>query len=238
MECAFMAGTIRAVHTFLDQDGRYDSLDERSLSMTNEAWVSGVLADPDLILLFETDVVAEDSQGAVEAIKLLKSGKPVPENLCPKRVWGGESADWLDSVPDLFLANSYPIVSERAAEVLRRFDLGEGALYPVEAVFQKDRTTRLPGNFFCWVFGNSKQAFIAKESPEAREFAKGYDGWWSLPFVLSDNQLAVSGAEMTGPDVWIDPTLFKSVFLSGPLGAALVEAGLRSAFRLYRCRIA
>jgi hypothetical protein len=116
--------------------------------MTDSVWISDVLADPDLVLLMETDVVAQDANRAIEAINLLKAGKAVPEGLCPKEVWAGDAAERVQRAPDLFLANTYPIVSENAADVLRRFDVGEGALYPVDAVFEKDRTTRIPGNFF------------------------------------------------------------------------------------------
>jgi hypothetical protein len=58
-----------------------------------------------------------------------------------------------------------------------------------------------------------------------------------MPFVHKDDQLAVSRAAMAGPDVWADPTLFKSVFVSERLGKALREAGLARAFRLFRCRV-
>jgi len=205
--------------------------------MTDTAWISNVLADPDLVLLMETDVVAEDAQRAIETLNLLKAGKPVPAEMCPKRIWGGETAEWINGTPDLFLANTYPIVSERSAEVLRQFDLGGGALYPVDEVLQKDRTTPIAGPFFCWVFGNSKSAFAASESPEARPFAGPNSGRWKMPFVHKDDQLAVSAAALGGPDVWVDPTLFKSVFVSGRLGDALDGAGLRRAFRLTRCRV-
>jgi len=205
--------------------------------MTDSAWISDVLADPELVLLFETDVVADNAERAVEAITSLKAGKPVPADLCPKRIWGGETAEWINGTPDLFLANSYPIVSERAADVLRQFDLGSGALYPVDAVFQKDRTTPIAGKFFCWIFGNTNAAFAASESPDARPFAGPNSGRWKMPFVHKDGQLAVSAENLGGPDVWVDPTLFKSVFVSGRLGDALDGVGLRRAFRLYRCRV-
>jgi hypothetical protein len=96
--------------------------------MTDSVWISDVLADPDLVLLMETDVVAQDATRAIEASNLLKAGKAVPEGFCPKEVWAGEAAEWVQRAPDLFLANTYPIVSEKAADVLRRFDVGEGAL--------------------------------------------------------------------------------------------------------------
>jgi hypothetical protein len=166
--------------------------------MTDSVWISDVLADPDLVLLMETDVVAQDATRAIEAINLLKAGKAVPEGFCPKEVWAGEAAEWVQRAPDLFLANTYPIVSEKAADVLRRFDVGEGALYPVDAVFEKDRTTRIPGNFFCWIFGNSKSAFAAEESPDARPFARPNSGRWKMPFVHRTISLRYRGRLSAG----------------------------------------
>ena len=205
--------------------------------MTDAVWISNVLGAVDLVILFETDIVANDVARAIEAVKLLKAGKPVPEDMCPKQIWGGETAEWIERIPDLFVANGYCIVSGRAADVIRRFDLGQGALYPVDAVYQKDRTTRIPGDFFCWIFGNTKEAFLGEESQGIRQFGPVPTGRWTMPYVHQDDHLAVSRAALDGPDVWMDPRLFKSVFVSGRLGDALDEAGLRKAFRLFRCRL-
>ena len=205
--------------------------------MTDTVWISDVLADPDLVLMMETDIVVNDTSLAIEAINLLKAGKSVPEDMCPREIWAGETAKVPDRLPDLFLANAYPIVSERAANVLRQFELGGGALYPVDRVFQRDRLTPISGTFFCWIFGNTKAAFAAEQSQEARPFAGPNSGRWKMPFVHKDDQLAVSQMALGGPDVWVDPTLFKSVFVSGRAGEALDQAGLRRAFRLFRCRV-
>ena len=209
--------------------------------MTAIAWISDVLAHPDLILMMETDIVANDEQHAIEAIKLLKAGKPVPPDMCPKTVWAGERSKTIRRLPDLFVANAYPIVSERAAAIISNFDLGQGTLYPIDAVFEKDRTSRFPGSFFCWIFGNSKSAFSAEHSTGMRPFAPNAPGgprnWWHMPFVHQDDQLVVSAEALAGPDVWVDPTLFKSVFVSGPLGEALTAAGLAKAFHLFRCQV-
>lgn len=209
--------------------------------MHSMVWISNLLADPDLVLMMETDIVANDAPRAMEAITLLKAGKPVAQDMCPKMVWAGERAKSTQKLPDLFLANSYPIVSERAAAILSQFDLGEGALYPVDAVFQKDRSTLFAGAFLCWAFGNSKSAFSAEHSTGMRPFAPNAPGgprnWWNMPFVHQDGQLAVSAQAISEPDVWVDPALFKSVFVSAALGDALDSAGLAKAFRLFRCRV-
>ena len=205
--------------------------------MADSVWLSSVLTDPDLVLMMETDIVAEDAPKAIEALNLLNAGKSVPAQMCPRTIWPGETAKHSDRLPDLFLANAYPIVSERGAAVLRRFDLGGGSLHAVETVFQRDRQTPLPGTFYCWIFGNTKAAFAAEQSSGTRPFAGPNSGRWKMPFVHKDDQLAVSPAALAGPDVWVDLSLFKSVFVSGRLGEALTKAGLAKAFRLFRCRV-
>jgi hypothetical protein len=206
--------------------------------MADDVWISSVLTDPDLVLMMETDIVAKDAPKAIEALSLLNAGKPVPAQMCPRTIWPGETAKVSDRLPDLFLANAYPIVSERGAAVLRQFDLGGGSLHAVETVLQKDRQTPiLSGTYYCWVFGNTKAAFSPEQSSGTRPFAGPNSGRWKMPFVHKDDQLAVSAEATGGPDVWVDPTLFKSVFLSGRLGEALTDVGLAKAFRLFRCRV-
>jgi hypothetical protein len=54
---------------------------------------------------------------------------------------------------------------------------------------------------------------------------------------MADDVIAVSAGALGGADVWIDRTLFKSVFFSRQLGDAVDAAGFRKAFRLYRARL-
>jgi hypothetical protein len=47
----------------------------------------------------------------------------------------------------------------------------------------------------------------------------------------------VSREALDGSDVWVDPLLSRSLFLSQRLGDALDAAGLRQDFRLFRCQV-
>lgn len=208
--------------------------------MRQHVWISDILTDSELIVMFGSDIAEENTPQAIEGLKLLKPGRPVPRDLCPRRVWNEKGRKERTRLPHLSIINGYPIVSECAAAVLRQFDLGEGALYPIDGAFQSDRATPIDGNYFSWVFGNQKNAFLPLESPNKRAFGVKVDGEyvrWSLPILPEDDGIAVSMNGLQGPDVWVDPLLFKSVFLSGPLGDALEKAGLRKAFRLFRCRV-
>lgn len=210
--------------------------------MSEHVWVSNILnSEASLGAFVRTNVNIEH---VVEADQKNKDGGSVSQDLCPTRIWASSGVEEHDMAfetrnpdPDLFFAGGYWIVSEFAADILRRFDLGGGALYPVsDGVFKSDNETRLPKEYFCWIFGNKKSAFLSQDSRNVR--APKIEGlWWEMPWTPADDDVAVSGRALKGPDVWLDDMLFQSVFLSGPLGDALDAAGLSEAFRLFKCRV-
>lgn len=210
--------------------------------MSEHVWVSNMLGNEASLGVFASTNMTKEQ--AIAAVQRNTDGQPVSPDLCPTRIWADSGVEDYEIAfetrnpdPDLFFASSYWIVSERAADVLRQFDLGEGALYPVsEGVFKKGNKIRLPKEYFCWMFGNKKSAFLSQVSRNVR--APKIEGlWWNMPWTPADDDVAVSGQALPGPDVWLDKMLFQSVFLSGPLGDALDAAGLREAFRLFKCRV-
>lgn len=206
--------------------------------MTDSVWFSDMMSDSMLFLPIEADIAVENVDFAIEASKLMKKGRPVSQDYCPKTLWvRSDYGDFhIDQLPDLFLTNGYWIVSEAAANILRSFDMGEGALYPV-TILHKDKVTPFEGNFYCWIFGNSKAAFLEEESPTARPMDGVGRSWCLMPLKPKDDEITVSRAALGAPDVWIDTKFFKSVFFSGPLGEALDAAGMRKSFKIFRCRI-
>lgn len=206
--------------------------------MPAHIWVSNARADSRLILMVTSDITAADPDRAIEAQRLNDSGMSVPPDMCPQMIWGDTGEPAIGSLPDVFYANGYWVVSARMAEVLTRFDLGGGALQPLAGgVVQADRTTRVPGEYFVWIFGNEKRAFLEQHSPKARPMGGAPTrDWCKMPSVMEDDAIAVSTAALAGPDVWVDPQLFKSIFVSGAVGDALGPK-LRKALRLYRCQV-
>lgn len=62
-------------------------------------------------------------------------------------------------------------------------------------------------------------------------------GRWAIEFP-KDNQIAVSSrVALTGPDVWIDPTLLHPIFFSDRLVQALRAAKVTRTIRLRSCRV-
>lgn len=200
------------------------------------AWVSYARCDSELIAMMTHDLWERDQARAIEATKILGKGGPLPASECPDRLWTEPDCERIDPLPDLFVVQDHYVVSARAADIMKDFNLGDGALYPVaEGAYEEGNVDRIPGDFFCWVIGNVKQAFLPETS---RKLPFGVAGErWCLPVLPQDGDIAVSSAALDGPDIWLDPKLFKSIFVSGPLGCALADAGLAHAFRLKRCRV-
>lgn len=214
--------------------------------MADYVWVSKAMTDAALIARVRTDVSARDTKISIAAERLNNKGQAVPPDMCPKRVWlvDDPSEDNPDPKPfapisNLFAASAYWIVPSKVAEIIARFDLGGGSLYPVsDGLYEFGDTTRMPDEYFTWIFGNVKRGFLEEYSPAAKPMG-GSDArdLCVFSFDTKDDDIAVSRAVLAGPDVWVDPTLFQSLFLSRLLGDALVAAGLRHDFRLLSCRV-
>ena len=108
----------------------------------------------------------------------------------------------------------------KAAAILQRFDLGTGALYPVR-VSGKDRQTPLGEGWYCINFGSRKAAFLPERSDRLRP---PVGGKWRPFASLKDGEFAVSTEALNGPDIWVDPQLWDSIFFSERLGKALKKA--------------
>lgn len=136
---------------------------------------------------------------------------------------------------DALNINGRLVVAEKAAEVLNGFDLGRGSLFAVD-IFRADRARVVSGPFYFWNVGNRREALLAHASRDLRPF--GLSGLtWNMPWVVEDDTLAVSRAGLGSPDAWVDPGLIKSLFLSAPLGDAILAAGLEAAFGIRRVRV-
>jgi len=207
--------------------------------MSNEnetVWVSDSMGDTRLVKHFKADLSISDPNLAIEVKRKNEAGEPLDEELLPKEffyIYRDKKEKRIN--PGFFNAGGFHCVSAAFADVLRRFDLGKGALYPVE-LFQHDRETPVEGEYFCINFGNQKQAFVPEYSPAAQKPHPTQD-MWKLPFVPKDYDISVTKTALEGSDLWVDPLVRKALFLSDPLAKALKAAKLTRQFKLRKCRM-
>lgn len=215
--------------------------------MTQHVWVSTLPTNQPSIL---ADVRGTFGPGgrAVSGVNVIESGQPLPFGYGPIRLWdcdnssedqhSGYLVNIAKHVPDIFEGGGFWVISERVADILQRFDLGERGVFPIsEGLYLRDKMTRIPGEYFSWRVEGCKAAFLPETTPEKRPF--GTAGiTWKLPWQMRDSNIAVSRAALQGADAWLDDGLFNALFLSAPLGDALVAEGLTETLYLYKARIA
>ncbi|WP_166416760.1 imm11 family protein [Cochlodiniinecator piscidefendens] len=198
-------------------------------------WVSNCISDTRLVKYFISDFFQIDANKAAKNMNQNEAGFPISKEYFPENHFAEYKDKKYKKLPEIFSAGGFWMVSEACADVLRQFDLGDGALYPTQ-LFQNNRTTRVEGAYYCINFGNQKRAFAPEHSPEAMKPYPNQD-LWKLPFVLKDRDIVVSKVALKGPDLWIDPFLRGALFLSDPLVQALKAAKLTRPFGPRKCKV-
>jgi hypothetical protein len=204
-------------------------------SLSNAVWLSLAMADARRLRPFTNDL-ASDENRLIAIQRSNNAGEVLNKDDFPEAIWGSKErgATTFKTLPDLFYGYGYWVVSDRCADVLRGFDLGSGSLHPVK-VFEKDKVTPIGDHgWFCWNFGNKKNVFLPDKSKNISPFSGNR---WHPRATLRDNEIAVSPQALIGPDIWIDPLLFNSLFLSDALVKALKKAKCTSGFSLKKCQV-
>jgi len=181
------------------------------------------------------ELVETDIQALSKTVRANNHGEPLGADAFPRQLWNQKPKP-IKQLPQIFKGASYWVLGGKAAQVFRQFDLGGGGLYPVE-VLQKDRRTRIEGEYFCLCFGNTKSALVWDQSPGVRPVTPDRTEYWSLNPVPADDSIALTSAALGGPDLWIDPALWLAFFVSDGLAQALKAAKVDGPFSFTRCRV-
>lgn len=205
--------------------------------MVDTVWVSLAPATLEVAVALEDDLTLRDQAFSMDCVRRDSRGEALPRECFPKQINidpNPDRPDIFDRVRHLFSGN-YWFVSAQCAAVLRSHDLGGGALYSVE-FFQMDRRTKVPGGYYALNIGNTKRTFVPELSSNAPKnpYAATLYQLWPI---AGDDDIAVTKDALVGHDIWIEPTLSGSFFLSDKLASALRSGGCDAPFQLRRCRI-
>lgn len=140
---------------------------------------------------------------------------------------------------DIFAIGGFFAVKLGLAEILSRFDFGEGGLTPF-TIYQADLVTPYPEEYFLLNFGAVKNTFLPEQSKNVAKFAIDHRTRrqiWEVRSWHEDDDVALSSSALAGPDLWFEELIENKIFLSGDLTSALQEAGLDEDWRLKRCRV-
>lgn len=142
---------------------------------------------------------------------------------------------------DFFFLGGFAAVKGKLAEVLASVNLGTGGLTRVP-VFEADKQTELPGPFYALTIAARENVFEPKDSKHIDPILSierhGKELWGQ--YANGDDQIAVKAKALEdGPDLWVDPKLRSTLFLSETLIKAIRQAHIKEGYlRLSRCKIA
>ena len=204
-------------------------------------WVSDAMINARMLRpithSFDDGLFGEKMDFAINAGRANDAGQALSADRFPPEIFVKKDADTnYDTLPDLFYASAYWVVSGAVAEIMRQYDLGQGSLYPTK-VFRKDRKTPIGSDWFCLNFGNTKTAFVAQDSKQVYPFGSGKTNRWRVVDPPKDNALVVRETALEGPALWIDPSLREMFFVHGELRDALKEAGFARPFGFRKCKV-
>ena len=151
-------------------------------------------------------------------------------------VWNEKA---FSKVGNILAIGGFFAVRGKLAEVLSRFDLGDGELYPLH-VYQADLTSPYPDEFFLLNFGARKDTVLPELCDDARKFvvrrATGKQVW-KINQLQPDADVVLSKDALRGADLWIEDAVHNRIFMSDPLAQGIIEIGLKDVFRLQKCRL-
>jgi hypothetical protein len=96
-------------------------------------WVSDAMKEPEKIKRVGSDVLEESKERALDAKDHDEDdAEPLPRDRFPRAMYENRLQRLMKRLPRLAKCGGFWTVPAQCAEVLRTFNLGDGALHPVE----------------------------------------------------------------------------------------------------------
>jgi hypothetical protein len=230
----------------------YDQYYAEDCGMSGKVWISSVLSNYDigtkhglrakfynhewepatLIIPVSPDNVHEAGRRYAQGFSLNRS-----ELSEAAAVWDEKR---FKKTKDIFTAGGFFVVRGKLAEVLSRFDLGNGGLIPF-TIYQADLVTPYPGEFFLLNFGARKDTILPERSENVTDAGVHHKTgvqYWRINSWHEDGDVAVRPEVLDGPDLWFDGAVHSEIFLSDRLAQALIHIEMKDIFKLKECRVA
>ena len=172
-----------------------------------------------------------------EAMKQSSQGYPLVREQMPEAgaVWNEKA---FAKVGDILAIGGFFAVRGELAEVLSRFDLGEGGLYPLP-IYCADLKTPYPDKFFLLNFGCRKDTLLPERSAKVSKFAiekaTGKQHWQIDSW--KDDPVVLNAGALKGPDLWVEAFLYNKIFMSDAPARAIIGIGMKDVFALEECRV-
>ena len=177
----------------------------------------------------------------LQVIDIYNKHDPLPQNKLPqvmyadfKEMYAKFPKENLVELPSFFkISSGFIIITEQLAELLGDFRLGSTQISPVK-LYEKSTSELLSEQTFYFINACEKHSYLLPEKCDA-SLELVSRGGYNLYRHPSDKEKAkkycFSQCAMNCPvDIWHDPMIENSTFLSEPLQQAIKKAGLNKGF--------
>ncbi len=170
----------------------------------------------------------------------LNRGDLVEPSELPPRMWidKGFQRDSNRKLPHLFSAGGVLACSQSLVDALKPFDLGKSVFWPM-SFFKHDRKTPFEGGpFYLFQIREIKKAFSLEHSVNYRPSSFSDNSFLALVrSYQKDDKIKLSSGALDGADVWFDPRLASSMFVTDEVYHTLKKAKLLGETHALRCPI-
>ncbi|HMO06582.1 MAG TPA: hypothetical protein PKD10_02900 [Paracoccaceae bacterium] len=204
------------------------------------AWVSAVFKNTNNSRSFMHYPASPDgkvvvSRESADLQKRMERGEPLEIGDIPRERFHRNKWQYAESLPPVILTG-YLALHRDVAAIFARFDLGGGRLHPIDLI-EHDRTTLISSDYAILTPGNAFEAFDLERSTGVKRIAF-MDKVHHVVEVAGAKDRPVYVLQpgfSCAPDVWVDPRVMSSLFLSDRLVDALKAAKFEKFFSLTRC---
>ena len=210
----------------------------------NRVWVSRAYMDSTLIKSFKFDLSDYPSPTEIQRVSGGRHASFPRALFIPEKMWLDPKKKLWSTPPPLFQCGAGLFVSSELKVLLERFELGKTTFHSMP-LFKSNKTTPIDADYFLLNFGEVKHTLRADLSPKVKHNPydpipdrRDPDAIWSLPHQVEDDLVTVDAAALDRMDLWMEPQLRSTFFVSDGLYQALKEAKLHHKLKLFRCAIA
>ena len=205
------------------------------------AWVSAIFKNTTNSRSFTHYPASPDgkvivSRESAELQKRMERGEPLEIGSIPRERFHRNRWKFEETLPPV-IVTGYIALNRDVAAIFAQFDLGGGRLHPIDLI-EHDRTTLISDDYAILTPGNAFEAFDLERSTGVKrlQFMGRLHYVVEVPDAKDRPLYVLQQGFSCTPDVWVDPRVMSSLFLSERLVDALKAAKFDKLFSLTRCQ--
>jgi hypothetical protein len=183
------------------------------MSKKTKIWTSELWAFPDYLKWISFDV----SPRGAEMSQKFRRGEFIEPELFPSVIYPNHAG--VKPFDFGLVQDGLVLASERMADFLRGFELGNNQLIEVD-LYDHTKEVKQPDHYFILNVTEKKEGCFIRERSKGRFSGNETDGFTTSSSAYGGIAVRES-AVLGGVDLWMDPILARTPFFSGALGEAI-----------------